>query len=171
MEDQNETDPVAAGGRLLRRGDRLVAGYVAQEQHSGAGRRGSGGVGWNEVADLEDKQVYARLFPGHGEHGSVFTHRNGDGPIGKWRAVPWLSPFINRIQMLLSIAPVVQRVTKRFELQKPCAITPSKCSSDCPSSERSASCTKLHPIPISTRCFIDLVGAKPAISPCRFHGQ
>lgn len=31
------------------------------------------GVGWDEVKDLEDGQVYARLFPGRGEHESVFA--------------------------------------------------------------------------------------------------
>ena len=31
------------------------------------------GIGWDEVAELEDEQVYAKLFPGRGEHESVFA--------------------------------------------------------------------------------------------------
>lgn len=31
------------------------------------------GIGWDEVAGLADEQVYARLFPGRGEHESVFA--------------------------------------------------------------------------------------------------
>ena len=31
------------------------------------------GVGWDDVADLTDVEVYALLFPGRGEHVSVFT--------------------------------------------------------------------------------------------------
>src|SRR5699024_7122019 len=31
------------------------------------------GIGWDEEAELEDEQVYAKLFPGRGEHESVFA--------------------------------------------------------------------------------------------------
>ncbi|WP_182357227.1 IS21 family transposase [Tomitella gaofuii] len=31
------------------------------------------GIGWDEVAELADEQVYSRLFPGRGEHESVFA--------------------------------------------------------------------------------------------------
>ncbi|WP_409046895.1 IS21 family transposase [Microbacterium sp. HA-8] len=30
-----------------------------------------GGIGWDDVADLDEAEVYARLFPGRGEHDSV----------------------------------------------------------------------------------------------------
>ena len=36
------------------------------------------GVGWDDVADLDEAQVYARLFPGRGEHESV--HAQPDWP-------------------------------------------------------------------------------------------
>ena len=31
------------------------------------------GIGWGDIADVADEQVYARLFPGRGEHESVFA--------------------------------------------------------------------------------------------------
>src|SRR5699024_10954760 len=31
------------------------------------------GIGWDDIADLPDEQAYARLFPGRGEHESVFA--------------------------------------------------------------------------------------------------
>lgn len=31
------------------------------------------GIGWDEVAELEDEQVYVKLFPGRGEHESMFA--------------------------------------------------------------------------------------------------
>ncbi|QTE26691.1 hypothetical protein J4N02_03485 [Propioniciclava sp. MC1595] len=36
------------------------------------------GVGWDDVADLDEAQVYQRLFPGRGEHESV--HAQPDWP-------------------------------------------------------------------------------------------
>ena len=36
------------------------------------------GVGWDDVADLDDATVYARLFPGRGEHDSVHAQPDWD---------------------------------------------------------------------------------------------
>ncbi|SJN44943.1 Mobile element protein [Microbacterium esteraromaticum] len=36
------------------------------------------GIGWDEVADLEEADVYARLFPGRGEHESVHAQPDWD---------------------------------------------------------------------------------------------
>ena len=35
------------------------------------------GVGWDDVAGLDDAAVYARLFPGRGVHDSVHAGRTG----------------------------------------------------------------------------------------------
>lgn len=37
------------------------------------------GMGWEDVADLEEAEVYARLFPGWGEHDSVHAQPDWDG--------------------------------------------------------------------------------------------
>jgi len=37
------------------------------------------GIGWDDVADLEEAEVYARLFPGRGEHDSVHAQPDWDG--------------------------------------------------------------------------------------------
>lgn len=36
------------------------------------------GIGWDDVADLDDAEVYARLFPGRGEHESVHAQPDWD---------------------------------------------------------------------------------------------
>jgi len=38
-----------------------------------------GGIGWDDVAELEEADVYARLFPGRGEHDSVHAQPDWDG--------------------------------------------------------------------------------------------
>ena len=38
------------------------------------------GVGWDDIADLDERAVYARLFPGRGEHESVYAQPD-------WRVV------------------------------------------------------------------------------------
>jgi transposase len=37
------------------------------------------GIGWDDVAELEEADVYARLFPGRGEHDSVHAQPDWDG--------------------------------------------------------------------------------------------
>ncbi|GAA4385983.1 hypothetical protein GCM10023152_36700 [Agromyces bauzanensis] len=39
---------------------------------------GREGVGWEDVAELEEADVYARLFPGRGEHESVHAQPDWD---------------------------------------------------------------------------------------------
>ncbi len=36
------------------------------------------GIGWDDVAELDDAEVYARLFPGRGEHESVHAQPDWD---------------------------------------------------------------------------------------------
>jgi transposase len=36
------------------------------------------GVAWDDIADSSDRDVYARLFPGRGEHQSVFAQPDWD---------------------------------------------------------------------------------------------
>ena len=36
------------------------------------------GVGWDDVAELDEADVYARLFPGRGEHESVHAQPDWD---------------------------------------------------------------------------------------------
>ncbi|WP_438802058.1 hypothetical protein [Dietzia massiliensis] len=39
---------------------------------------------WDDVAELSDEQVYTRLFPGRGEHESVFAQPWQIGPDGTY---------------------------------------------------------------------------------------
>lgn len=56
-------------GRLIATSQQVSRNSVAEVFEAAD----AAGLGWDDVADLSDGQVYQRLFPGRGEHESVFA--------------------------------------------------------------------------------------------------
>lgn len=72
-EDRSEAGVVLACGGPVRAGDRGLAGMSRKSVSAVLESADAAGITWDDVADLPDGQVYARLFPGRGEHESVFV--------------------------------------------------------------------------------------------------
>ena len=76
-QDQGEAGAEASRGGVLGATDR-GAGHVAAFGGRGVDAADREGVDYDAVADLGDAEVYARFFPGRGEHESVHAQPDWD---------------------------------------------------------------------------------------------